>query len=90
MHRLTVDEARRVLGVSEGATTQDIGRARKRRQLQHHPDRGGDTGEAQRINEACDVLLNARGAPPACPPAGPSERAETSSEASSSNRWFIP
>ena len=90
---LTREDARAILEVSVGATRRVLTAARNRMHKQHHPDRaGGDTRLAQRINEAFDVLLAELPPPPstgpaeggvphARPPAGPSERVQTRSEA---------
>ena len=54
---MTHDEALAVLGLTEGATPDDI-RAAYRRLIQRmHPDVGGTADLAARINRAKDVLL---------------------------------
>jgi curved DNA-binding protein CbpA len=54
---LSRDEALAVLGLSEGATADEI-RAAHRRLIQRvHPDVGGSADLAARINRAKDVLL---------------------------------
>jgi hypothetical protein len=50
-------EALRVLGLSVGATNEEIRTAHRRKLQEHHPDRGGDPDMAARINQARDVLL---------------------------------
>lgn len=44
------------LGVAKTATADEIKRAYRRLASQHHPDKGGDTAEFQRIEEAYRVL----------------------------------
>ncbi|HEY4266053.1 MAG TPA: DnaJ domain-containing protein [Micropepsaceae bacterium] len=53
-------EALKVLGLEEGASEQDIRAAHRRLILQTHPDKGGTSYLAAKINEAKDVLLRRR------------------------------
>lgn len=51
------DEALRVLGLDDVATAGDVKRAHRRLMKEHHPDRGGSTEMAARLNRAREQLL---------------------------------
>jgi molecular chaperone DnaJ len=45
-----------VLGVSKGASADEVKKAFRRAAVEHHPDRGGDETKFKEINEAYEVL----------------------------------
>lgn len=45
-----------VLGVSKGASADELKKAFRRAAVEHHPDRGGDEAKFKEINEAYEVL----------------------------------
>ena len=54
-------EALEVLGLSEGASAADIIRAHRSLMKKFHPDHGGSTTLAARVNQAKDVLMQRQG-----------------------------
>ncbi len=54
---MSKSEALRLLGLTLGATADEVRAAHRRKLQEHHPDRGGDPDMAARINQARDVLL---------------------------------
>ena len=55
--RMSPDEARGILGVAEGANREEIEAAYRAEMKRNHPDAGGSTWFAAKINEARAVLL---------------------------------
>lgn len=55
--RMSPDDARRLLGVSEGASLAEIRDAHRRLIQRVHPDKGGSAELARRVNVARDTLV---------------------------------
>jgi hypothetical protein len=58
---MTRDEAYEVLGLTKGASAEEIIRSHRALMKKLHPDHGGSTALAARVNQAKDVLLSRHG-----------------------------
>jgi len=54
---MTEEEAYQTLGLRPDATREDIARAHRRLMKERHPDHGGTTDDAARVNQAKDILM---------------------------------
>ena len=57
---MTRKEAALILGIKQSASKKDITKAWKKLMLLNHPDNGGSTFVASKVNEARDFLLSGK------------------------------
>lgn len=57
-NKMTLDEARQILGVQPNATRNEINSAFKKLMLVNHPDKGGSQYIAAKIIQAKETLIN--------------------------------
>ena len=62
-YRLTQEEAALILGVRESSSAQRIKDAHRKLLILNHPDTGGSTYIAGKINEAKELLLKGKSKP---------------------------
>ncbi|WP_296706122.1 DnaJ domain-containing protein [Rhodoblastus sp.] len=58
---MTEEEAYQTLGLRSGASAEEIVRAHRRLMKERHPDHGGTTDDAARLNQAKDRLMRRQG-----------------------------
>lgn len=58
MGKMTLEEARKILGLKNGFTEKDLKVAYRKAARKCHPDIGGNNEDFQKVNEANEVLKN--------------------------------
>lgn len=58
---MSTSEAAKILGIRESSSTDAVRKAHRKLMILNHPDAGGSTFLAGKVNEAKDRLLTAKG-----------------------------
>lgn len=81
-------DPRKILGVDDQASKDDIQRAYRRQAKKHHPDLGGDSWAFQQVQDAYEALSNPQPQTKSKPPTAP--QSQTSPRASKTKKRTSP